>query len=261
MPDPGPYPVTIESPDSVALVQGASRGVGLAFVRALLAKPNVSRVLATCRRPDEAAALGALAHADERLNVLRLDVTDEESIAAAAAQAQASADRIDLLINCAGLLHDDEMGPERNLAQVRPENLIKAFQVNALGPLLVAKSFENLLKRSPEACFASLSARVGSIGDNRLGGWYAYRSSKAALNQMTRTLAIQWRRLTHPILCVVLHPGTVATDLSAPFTGSYDPAKMFDPDRAAGQLLDVLSNLTIADTGKFFAWDGQPIPW
>ena len=251
----------IGSPDSVALVQGASRGIGLAFVRELLANPDVARVFATCRRPDEATALAALAAADERLSILHLDVTDDESIAEAAAQAQASTDRIDLLINSAGVLHEDEMGPERNLAQVKPENLVKAFRVNALGPLLVAKSFETLLKRSPEACFASLSARVGSIGDNRLGGWYAYRSSKAALNQMTRTLAIQWRRLTHPILCVVLHPGTVATNLSAPFTGSYDPGKLFEPEQAAGQLLDVLSGLTIADTGKFFAWDGQPIPW
>jgi len=253
--------VTMGAPDSVALVQGASRGVGLAFVHALLAKPNVNRVFATCRRPDEASALVALGATDARLRILRLDVTDEESIAAAAAEARDSADRIDLLINSAGILHEGEMGPERNLAQVRPENLVKAFRVNALGPLLVAKSFEPLLKRSPEACFASLSARVGSIGDNRLGGWYAYRSSKAALNQMTRTLAVQWRRLTRPILCVVLHPGTVATDLSAPFTGSYDPAKLFEPDRAAGQLLDVLAGLTIADTGGFFAWDGQPIPW
>jgi NAD(P)-dependent dehydrogenase (short-subunit alcohol dehydrogenase family) len=153
------------------------------------------------------------------------------------------------------------MQPERSLAQVEADSLVMAFRVNALGPLLVAKAFEPLLKRSRQARFASLSARVGSIGDNRLGGWYAYRATKAALNQMTRTLSIQWRRLTHPILCVALHPGTVATDLSAPFTRSYDPAKVFTTERAARQLLDVLDGLGPDDSGGFFAWDGSPIPW
>ena len=165
-----------------------------------------------------------------------------------------------------GLAHESVEHPAAQgrrvvLRQVDADHLVRAFRVNALGALLVAKAFEPVLKRSAHARFASLSARVGSIGDNRLGGWYAYRSTKAALNQMTRTLSIQWRRLTHPILCVVLHSGTVATDLSAPFTARYDPAKVFDPDRAARQLLAVLDGLDLDDTGGFFAWDGSPIPW
>jgi NAD(P)-dependent dehydrogenase (short-subunit alcohol dehydrogenase family) len=190
-----------------------------------------------------------------------LDLLDEESVQAAAAAVRERSGRLDLLINCSGILHEGAMAPERSLADVDAANLIKAFRVNALGALLVAKAFEPCLRRGRSARFACLSARVGSIGDNRLGGWYAYRSSKAALNQMIRTLSIQWRRLNRPILCVLLHPGTVATDLSAPFTQNYDPAKLFEPDRAARQLLRVLEGLGLDDTGGFFAWDGRPIPW
>mgnify|MGYP001813800963 CR=1 FL=1 len=253
--------MTTDNDHLIALVQGASRGIGLAFVRRLLEDDRIGRLYATCRSPAAATDLQQLAGRNERLVVLSLDLLDETSIAAAAARVQADSGRLDWLINASGILHDGDMQPERSLAKVEADSLVKAFRVNALGPLLVAKAFESLLKRSRQPRFASLSARVGSIGDNRLGGWYAYRSTKAALNQMTRTLSVQWRRLTHPILCVALHPGTVATDLSAPFTRSYDPAKVFTPARAARQLLDVLDGLGPEDTGGFFAWDGSPIPW
>jgi NAD(P)-dependent dehydrogenase (short-subunit alcohol dehydrogenase family) len=247
--------------EKIALVQGASRGIGLAFVRRLLDDPGVTRLYATCRDPEAATELRALAAEDARLLPLRLDLLDEDSIRSAAAEVRSQSGRLDLLINCAGILHEDGMAPERSLSEVDPENLVKAFRVNALGALLVARAFEPCLRRSRSARFVCLSARVGSIGDNRLGGWYAYRSTKAALNQMIRTLSIQWRRLNRPIQCVLLHPGTVATDLSAPFTRGYDPARVFDPDRAARQLLDVLDGLGPDDTGGFFAWDGSPIPW
>jgi NAD(P)-dependent dehydrogenase (short-subunit alcohol dehydrogenase family) len=247
--------------DTIALVQGASRGIGLAFVRRLLDDPGIARLYATCRDPDGAAGLQALAAEDERLVPLRLDLLDPDSIRIAADEVRAQSGRLDLLINCAGILHEGGMTPERSLADVDPDNMVRAFRVNALGALLVARAFEPCLRRSRAARFVCLSARVGSIGDNRLGGWYAYRSTKAALNQMIRTLSIQWRRLNRPILCVLLHPGTVATDLSAPFTRNYDPDKVFDPDRAARQLMDVLDGLGLDDSGGFFAWDGSPIPW
>jgi NAD(P)-dependent dehydrogenase (short-subunit alcohol dehydrogenase family) len=253
--------VSTSNEERVALVQGASRGIGLAFVRRLLDEPAVARLYATCRDPAGAEELQALARGDERLVPLRLDLLDEDSIRAAAAEVRAQSGRVDLLINCAGLLHEGDIKPERSLDEIDADHLVKAFRVNALGALLVAKAFEACLRRSRAARFVCLSARVGSIGDNRLGGWYAYRSTKAALNQMIRTLSIQWRRLGRPILCVLLHPGTVATDLSAPFTKNYDPAKVFDADRAARQLLAVLDGLDLEDTGGFFAWDGSPIPW
>lgn len=248
--------------EAVALVQGASRGIGLAFVEQLLDSRHIGRVFATCRNPGKATRLADLAVSDRRLTVLAADVTDENSLCAAASRVDEMAGRLDLLINCSGLLHEaPDVWPERQLADVDPESLARAFRVNALGPLLVFKSFESLLKRSASARVATLSARVGSIGDNRLGGWYAYRCSKAALNQLIRTTAIQWARLPRPVMCVALHPGTVKTELSAPFTGDSYGGRVFESDGAAQQLLAVIGGLATEDSGNFFAWDGQAIPW
>ena len=153
------------------------------------------------------------------------------------------------------------MRPERRLADVTPEHLQRAFAVNAIGPLLVAKHVQALLPRRDRAVFASLSARVGSIGDNRLGGWYAYRASKAAQNMITLNLSIELRRRARGIICVGLHPGTVDTELSRPFQHNVPADRLFTPQRAARQLLDVIHGLEPADNGGFFAWDAQPIPW
>jgi NAD(P)-dependent dehydrogenase (short-subunit alcohol dehydrogenase family) len=208
----------------IALVQGASRGIGLAMTEALLAQPNYARVFASCRSPDKAKELRLLQSRSKRLSVLRLDVLDQGSIEASAAAIHAATTRLDLLVNCAGVLHEaGRLGPEKRLADVEAASMDYAFRVNALGPLLVARAFERVLRASPAARFAALSARVGSITDNRRGGWYAYRASKAALNMMIRTLAIEWARLARPISCFALHPGTVATDLSAPFRKNQSP--------------------------------------
>lgn len=247
---------------AAAMVQGASRGIGLAFVERLLCSRNVDRVFATCRNPENATRLTELEAAETRLTVLRADVTDEDSLAQAKRRVEEASGRLDLLINCSGLLHEAPgVWPERQLADVDAVAVDRAFRVNAIGPLLVFKAFEALLKRGTSARVATLSARVGSIGDNRLGGWYAYRASKAALNQLIRTTSIQWARLPRPITCVALHPGTVDTDLSAPFTGESYRGRVFGPDLAARQLLSVIGGLSTEDSGGFFAWDGQPIPW
>ena len=155
-----------------------------------------------------------------------------------------------LVICCAGLLHQGDLQPEKRLSQVQRAGLLASFSVNALGPILLAKTLEPLLPRDQPLHFASLSARIGSISDNRLGGWYAYRASKAAQNQLLRTLAIEWRRRL-PLACVTaLHPGTTATDLSAPFRSAVPAAGLFSADRAAGQLLDVLANQSSAKIGR-----------
>jgi NAD(P)-dependent dehydrogenase (short-subunit alcohol dehydrogenase family) len=246
------------------LVQGASRGLGLEFVRQCLAESRVDHVLATCRSPANAPALAALAGAaPARLTVLPLDVTDEASVAAAAAATTRTVSRLHLVVNCAGVLHDVTCGmqPEKRLADVRPESLARAFAVNAIGPLLVARHFEPLLAHADRAVFASLSARVGSIEDNRLGGWYAYRASKAAQNMYTRTLAVEWARSRRNVICVALHPGTTNTGLTLPFQGNVPAGKLFGVERAVSQLLQVIDRLQPADTGQFLAWDGERIPW
>ncbi|MDQ1310020.1 MAG: family NAD(P)-dependent oxidoreductase [Pseudomonadota bacterium] len=248
---------------SNVLIQGASRGIGLEFVRQLLAEPQVGRIFAACRSPQTATVLTSLASGDPRLRALALDVSDEESIRAAAAAVLSATPRLHLVINCAGILHDAASGiaPEKRLADVRPESLIASFAVNAFGPLLVAKHFEGLLAHKERAVFASISARVGSIGDNRLGGWYAYRGAKAAQNMFTKTLSIEWARSRRNVICIALHPGTTDTDLSRPFQANVAPEKLFSSERTVRQLLAVIDGLQPEDTGRFLGWDGAEIPW
>jgi NAD(P)-dependent dehydrogenase (short-subunit alcohol dehydrogenase family) len=144
---------------------------------------------------------------------------------------------------------------------VHLDNLVRAFHVNAFGPLLIAKHFAPLLMHRARTVFANVSARVGSIGDNRLGGWYAYRGSKAAQNMFTRNLAIELGRRNPELVVMALHPGTVATDLSLPFRRGVPSDKLFDVGRAARQLLDVMDRVPRDQSGGFFAYDGSPIPW
>lgn len=245
------------------MIQGASRGIGAALCEALATTPSVDHIVATSRKPDGAEALAALRQEiGDRLLTVPMDVTREESIEAAADTVADRLDTLALIINCAGLLHDgDELQPERRLSEVSPATLQRSFAVNAWGPLLVAKHFSRLLPRRDRAVFASISARVGSIGDNGLGGWYAYRASKAAQNMFTRNLSIELPRRHRGTLAVALHPGTVDTGLSAPFQSRVPDEQLFDADRAARQLLDVINGLGEDDNGGFFAWDGQPIVW
>jgi NAD(P)-dependent dehydrogenase (short-subunit alcohol dehydrogenase family) len=248
--------------NKVALVIGASRGIGLHLTNTLIQDPRYGYVYASCRDPDLADQLTSLQSAEGTLAVLPLDVFDHKSIAAAAASVKAKTGRLDLLIYCAGILHaGNGLQPEKRLADVRAESLSMAFQVNASGGLLVAREFEPLLRAGSNSVFAALSARVGSIGDNRKGGWYAYRASKAALNMMIKTLAVEWGRLPRPISCYVLHPGTVATELSAPFRGNLPPERIFPPNLAALQLLATIDDLTHEQSGGFFAYDGSVIEW
>lgn len=252
---------TIEQSISTSLVVGAGRGIGLALVEALAQRPGNGPVYAACRRPERADALQRLAAEHPQICPLALDVTDEASIESAAARVADRSPRLSLLINCAGLLHAPGVKPERRLADVDPAALARNFAVNASGPLLLAKHFHPLLMHDGRAVLANLSARVGSISDNHLGGWYGYRASKAAQNQITRTLSIELGRRARHLICVALHPGTVDTDLSKPFQGNVNPEKLFDRARAAAQLLQVIDGLTPAQSGRFYAWDGDEIPW
>jgi NAD(P)-dependent dehydrogenase (short-subunit alcohol dehydrogenase family) len=246
---------------AAVLVTGTSGGIGLAIVEALLARPDTRRVFAACRQPASSEALQHVAAIDDRVTIVPLDVTDSASVTAAA-EGIGREGHLDLLINTAGILHTAAgMQPEKRLADVTADNLLLAYNVNALGAMRLASAFEALLRRGQNPQFVCLSARVGSIGDNRLGGWYAYRASKAALNMLLRTLAIEWARGRPPIICAALHPGTVATELSAPFTSSQPAHTVFTPATAAAHLLNVIAGLTPEHSGGFYAWDGQAIPW
>ena len=241
-----------------ALVVGSSQGLGLELCAQLLARGH--RVFAATRDPSAATALRALA-SEERLSVVALELTDPASIEAALGEVAAQVSRLHLVMNVAGLLHGADLGPERKVEELDLDAFQRVFAVNAFGPALVVKHALPLLRHSEPSIVANLSARVGSISDNRLGGWYAYRASKAAQNQLTKTLAVEFSRRAKHCAVVALHPGTVDTGLSKPFQRHVPPEKLFSTERAARQLLEVLDGVTVEQTGQFFAWDGSPIPW
>ncbi len=242
-----------------AVVVGASGGLGAAFVDALLARGGHATVLALSRSGSVDADGTHAAHAS-RLVRGRIDLTDEASVERAAALA-ASLAPPRLVIVATGLLHaPDGLRPEKSLATIDPARLARLFAVNATGPALVAKHLLPRMPRQGRAVFAAVSARVGSISDNRLGGWYGYRASKAALNMLLRTAAIEWARTAKDGVCVGLHPGTVETALSAPFRSNVAGDRLFTPARSAAMLLDVLERLGPADSGRVFAWDGAEVP-
>ena len=236
-----------------ALVVGASGGIGAALVAELVRRDPGLQVFAASRSGKTPAG--------ERITPLALDVCDEGSLARAAEAIAARTPRLHHVYVASGVLHGQGFAPERRLEQLDASALAQVFAVNASGPLLLAKHCLPFLRHGEKAVFACLSARVGSIGDNRLGGWYAYRASKAALNQLLHTLAIELRRRAPHALCVALHPGTVDTALSEPFQRNVPAERLFAPERAARQLVDVVAGLSPADSGGFFAWDGSAIPW
>lgn len=243
------------------LVMGAGRGLGLAFVKQALAAENVAVVWALGRSVAD-PSMDPTFGRDARLQRLNANVTDETSLARAA---EALHDRqcvLDVVVNFAAVLHTPAgMQPERKLGDIDPEAVMRGFQVNALGSLLLAKHLHPLFPKRERCLWVAVSARVGSVGDNRLGGWYTYRGSKAALNMFTRNLSIELRRRYRGLICIAYHPGTCATDLSAPFRGNVPPGKLFSPAQGAAYLSDVLAGLSENDNGQFFAWDGSPIPW
>jgi NAD(P)-dependent dehydrogenase (short-subunit alcohol dehydrogenase family) len=227
--------------DSAAPVQsvvlGASGAIGGAFVRLLRARGDTVREFSRSG-PDHT------------------DICDEQMVAAAAQQA---GDGLDLVIVASGFLHDQAHQPEKALRQLAPDHLMHSFRVNALGPALAMKHFLPRLAKGRRSVFAVISARVGSIADNKLGGWYSYRASKAALNQLVRTASIELSRTNPNAVCLALHPGTVETPLSAPFHKAGLAVR--SPGDAARDLMAVLEQAGPDQTGAFVDYAGQPIPF
>ncbi|KAL6197072.1 hypothetical protein ACLB2K_032684 [Fragaria x ananassa] len=253
----------------VSMVQGASRGIGLEFVKQLLEKEK-GHVIATCRNPNGATGLLHLqSEFAERLTVLQLDVTNESTIQESAKSIREKYGSLNLLINASGILSiPNVLQPETTLSKVEKSSLLLAYEVNAVGPVLVIKHMWPLLKiggglgtERDVAVVANVSARVGSIGDNRLGGWHSYRASKTALNQLTKNISVELARRKDLIVCILLHLGTVDTDLSKPFQKNVPEGKLFTTEFSVQKLLSIIHNTKRNDNGKFFAWDGQEISW
>ena len=233
---------------STALIIGANGGIGAALVEILANEARYTRVIAGARREPDTLPGG--------VDYLPIDIADPASIEAAAARIDAPLTRV---IVATGILHDESGGPERSLRDLDADRLAHLFAINTIGPALALKHFAPLLARDTPSAIACISARVGSISDNRLGGWYGYRASKAALNQIVRTAAIELARSRPQAVCVALHPGTVDTDLSKPFQRGVPAEKLFSPAFSAERLLAVLDSLTPAQSGRIFAWDGAEI--
>jgi NAD(P)-dependent dehydrogenase (short-subunit alcohol dehydrogenase family) len=249
-------------PPAQVLVTGASSGVGLAAVRQLLAHSGVARVFAVSRRATACEALRALAaQAPSQLVLFDADLTDEKALSALARQLADQTDALHLVFHAAGLLHEGKLQPEKSVLQVRASALQQVFAINAFAPILLAAAVMPLLGHGQPCVFASLSARVGSIGDNRLGGWYGYRASKTAQNQLLKTFALELVRHNHKACCLLLHPGTVDTPLSQPFQKRVPASRLFTPERAARQLLEIIAQARPHDSGCFLAWDGTTIAW
>lgn len=236
---------------NVAVI-GASGGIGAEFVRQLADDTRVARVYALARRPGETL--------DDKIVATCVDLGNEESVSAGADSA--GREPLDLVVVATGILHRDAaLRPEKSLGDIEATAMMEVFRVNAVGPALVAKHFLPKLRRDGKTAFAALTARVGSIGDNRLGGWVSYRSSKAALNMILKTLSIEHARRFPESIVVGLHPGTVATPLSAPFQRRVPEGTLFAPAQSVRYMLAVIDRLTPADTGGVFAWDGAPIEY
>jgi NAD(P)-dependent dehydrogenase (short-subunit alcohol dehydrogenase family) len=223
----------------VAAVFGTTGGIGAALGAALTDSGRFDTVLGFSRSGDPA-----------------FDLTDEASLAQAS-ELIAGAGDVRLVIIATGMLHERDALPEKSWRELDADRLARTFAINATGPALVMKHLLPRLPGSGKAVFAALSARVGSIGDNRLGGWYGYRASKAALNQLVHCAAIELARRAPEAICVALHPGTVATRLSAPFAS----ASGITPIEAARHLLGVIDRLGAKDSGGFYDWRGTPVPW
>lgn len=187
------------------------------------------------------------------------DISDVNSIEQAASAIKAAGLRPALVICATGILHDETRQPEKSLRELDTDWLMQVYKVNTIGPAIAAKHFLPLMPRKEKAVFAALGARVGSISDNGLGGWYGYRASKAALHMMIRNIAIEWARKNPLSIATALHPGTVDTELSTPFQRSVPDGRLFSPEYSAQKMLQVLGGLRPEQTGRIFAWDGQEI--
>jgi NAD(P)-dependent dehydrogenase (short-subunit alcohol dehydrogenase family) len=235
------------------LIVGASGGIGSALSQHILTHTNAN-VFATYR-----SAQLRVQHA--RLRWYALDVTAENDYGSLTMSLNVEVDHLDWVINCVGALSINEQTPEKNLKAVTSNNLMSSIQVNTIPTLLLAKHVLPFLRRSDAPRFATISARVGSIDDNELGGWYSYRCSKAALNMALKNISIEWGRLMKRSCTIALHPGTTDTELSLPFQANVPEKQLFAPEKTAGLLFHVLENLRPEDNGRFIAYDGSDIGW
>ena len=240
----------LNSLNSVAII-GASGGVGSAILDQCLTSQSITSIHCFSRQ--------CVSSADSRVHYHHIDYSDERTIQNALENLPPEL-TFDLIFIATGALHDNNMMPEKSISQYSAEKAQHFYLINTIGPSLIMKHFGSRLTPQRVCIFAALSARIGSIGDNRLGGWYSYRASKAALCMMMKSFSIEISRRHKQAICVTLHPGTVDSELSKPFQKNINPSTLMTPKQSALQLISTLSQLNVEQSGSQFAYDGQLIP-
>jgi len=240
-------------------ILGASGGIGAALLEQLAADDAVDSVFATFFNTAGVREGGAEKFAGTSVEIhwSKVDATNEKDVE----QWLNDAGQVDWIINCVGMLHDQQHGPEKSIRTFQPDHFSKSIAVNCLPTLLLAKYAAKALKASDKGVFATVSARVGSIEDNRLGGWYSYRASKAALNMALKSLSIEWNRTLRNTRVLALHPGTTDSKLSEPFQKNVPEGKLFSAEKTARLLLQQIKAAHQFASGRFIAYDGEEIPW
>lgn len=243
---------------TVAVV-GASGGIGAAILNELASRDDVQCIHATYYNSLAAGSVDSASEFATNTDIRwsKLDASNDSEVG----QWLASVGKADWLINCAGMLHDATNGPEKSISSFNSEHFHNSMNINCLPTLLLGKYARAVLRDSPRGVFATVSARVGSISDNRLGGWYSYRASKAALNMVLKCLSIEWARNAKSLRVAALHPGTTDSRLSEPFQKNVPEGKLFSAEKTARLLLEQIEKLHESKSGTFIAYDGEQIPW
>ncbi len=232
------------------LIVGGNGGIGFAMLKESLTRYPDAQLHATYRRVKPHWY-------HERVVWHQADASNNEDVKSLSELF----DDIDWVINCIGLLHTSNKGPEKNLAALDSVFFQQMITTNTLPTLLLAKYFTPKLKKTDKPKFAVISAKVGSISDNQLGGWYSYRASKAALNMFIKTMSIEWQRMLKNGVVLALHPGTTDTPLSEPFQGNVPQGKLFTPEKVAYDLIGLIASSTPQESGSFLTYSGERLPW
>ncbi len=250
----------LESAHSI-FIAGANSGIGFALTKAFVKLNPDSKLFCSYRKRGNAMDLFDLAQLyPGRVTLVCIEGLDEDSYLKAKELVEKQVDRLDVVVNCIGFLHSKDRKPEKSLRDIGVDQMLMSFKVNTMPVVLLAKTFFSLLKNKDPALFVSLSARVGSIGDNRSGGWYSYRASKSAHNMLLKNIALELQRFNCNTLALSIHPGTTETQLSMPYI-SNTPYKVHTPEQTAENILKAVGSKNLADQGGFFDWQGLAVDW